>query len=69
MPKEMNDAAPSSLAHIVGQRKVVDQLQVALDAAFEDGKKLDDCLLVGPPGLGKTQVAAVLAQETGGAVP
>ena len=63
MPKEMNDAAPSSLAHIVGQRKVVDQLQVALDAAFEDGKKLDDCLLVGPPGLGKTQVAAVLAQE------
>ena len=63
MPQDLNDAAPSSLAHIIGQRKVVDQLQVALDAAFEDGKRLDDCLLVGPAGLGKTQVAAVLAQE------
>ncbi len=63
MPKDMNDAAPTSLAHVVGQRKVVDQLQVALDAAFEDGKRLDDCLLVGPAGLGKTQIAAVLAQE------
>ncbi len=63
MPKDMNDAAPTSLAHVVGQRKVVDQLQVALDAAFEDSKRMDDCLLVGPPGLGKTQVAAVLAQE------
>jgi Holliday junction DNA helicase RuvB len=36
---------------------------VALDAAFEDGKRLDDCLLVGPPGLGKTQIASVLAME------
>ena len=34
-----------------------------LDAAFEDGKRLDDCLLVGPPGVGKTQVASILAQE------
>ena len=42
---------------------MVDQLRVALDAAFEDGKRLDDCLLVGPPGLGKTQIASVLAME------
>ncbi len=63
MPSDLNNVAPTSLCHIVGQRAVVNQFRVALDAAFEDGKRLDDCLLVGPPGLGKTQVAAVLAQE------
>ena len=47
----------------MGQRSVVDQLRVALDVAFEDGRRLDDCLLVGPPGLGKTQVASVLSME------
>ncbi len=60
---DINDAKPTSLSHIVGQKSVVEQLRVALDAAFEDGKRLDDCLLVGPPGLGKTQIAAVLGQE------
>jgi Holliday junction DNA helicase RuvB len=61
--QDIHDAAPSSLSHIVGQKSVVDQLKVALDAAFEDGKRLDDCLLVGPAGLGKTQIASVLAME------
>ena len=61
--KDINDARPSSLSHIVGQRGVVDQLRVALDAAFEDGKRLDDCLLVGPPGVGKSQIASILAEE------
>ena len=63
MSLDIHDAAPSSLNHIVGQRSVVDQLRVALDAAFEDSKRLDDCLLVGPAGLGKTQIASVLAME------
>ena len=63
MPHDLNDFAPSSLNHIIGQTTVVSQLRVALDAAFEDGKRLDDALLVGPPGLGKSQIAAVLGHE------
>ncbi|MGO9113414.1 MAG: Holliday junction DNA helicase RuvB C-terminal domain-containing protein, partial [Thermoguttaceae bacterium] len=60
---DLNDATPSSFAHIIGQKTVVDQLQVALDASFADYRRLDDCLLVGPPGLGKSQIATVLACE------
>lgn len=60
---EINDVVPSSLGHIIGQKSVVAQVKVALDAAQEDGKKFDHSLLVGSPGLGKTQMATVIAQE------
>jgi len=63
MSKDLNDASPTSLNHIVGQQSVVDQLTVALDACFQDRKRLDDCLLVGPPGTGKSQVASILSLE------
>jgi len=58
---EITDAAPTSLAHLIGQKSVVDQVKVALDAAHEDEKKFDHALLVGPPGSGKTQTAKVIA--------
>jgi Holliday junction DNA helicase RuvB len=60
---EINDVSPSSLRHIIGQRSVVEQVQVAIEAAFADGKKFDSSLLVGAPGLGKSQLARVIAQE------
>jgi len=60
---EINDVSPSALKHIIGQVGVIAQVTVALEAAFADAKKLDDCLLVGGPGLGKTQVAKVIAAE------
>src|SRR5690348_13722542 len=47
---EINDVAPSALSHLIGQKNVVEQVRVALDAAHQDGKKFDHALLVGPSG-------------------
>lgn len=61
--RDVNDTAPTSISHVVGQKSVVEQVSVALDAAFTDGRPMDSALLVGPPGCGKTLVAHVVAQE------
>jgi Holliday junction DNA helicase RuvB len=60
---EINDVAPTSLKHMIGQRGVMAQVAVALDAAFADNKKFDSSLLVGPPGCGKSQTARIIAAE------
>ena len=60
---EVNDVSPSSLSHLIGQRAVVAQVRVAIEAAWADGTKLDSALLVGGPGLGKSQLAQVIASE------
>jgi holliday junction DNA helicase RuvB len=60
---EINDVSPTSIRHLIGQQGVLAQVAVALDAAQMDGKKFESSLLVGPPGMGKSALANVIAQE------
>ncbi len=56
---------PRTLAAFVGQEAVKGQLRIFLDAASEREEALDHVLLAGPPGLGKTCLAAIVAAELG----
>ena len=64
--RELDQALrPSKLEEFVGQTKVVEQLRLVIAAAQKDGRSPDHILLAGPPGLGKTTLAMIVAQQSG----
>lgn len=60
-----NSLRPRKLSDYVGQDKIKENLQISIEAAKQRGEPLDHVLFFGPPGLGKTTLSCIIANEMG----
>jgi Holliday junction DNA helicase RuvB len=67
VPEEIEEAGlrPRTLDEFVGQGQLVEHLRIVLEAALQRGQPVDHLLFAGPPGLGKTSLAGIVAAELG----
>ena len=60
-----NSLRPRTLAEYIGQERIKENLQISIQAAKQRGESLDHILFYGPPGLGKTTISGIIANEMG----
>ena len=63
--KVENSLRPRSLREYIGQERIKENLQISIQAAKQRGESLDHILFYGPPGLGKTTISGIIANEMG----
>ncbi len=63
--EETHNLRPRKLAECIGQAEVIEAMKIAIEAAKQRGEPLDHTLFYGPPGLGKTTFARIIANELG----